>query len=377
MINLSKIFLQFRIRIWLKKANNFYLNRQYHAAIPLYQKILQLQPRHYAALCNLASAFFEDRDYKQARHYFLQLQKIDSVNPWWSTYLSQIYQKQRAYRQALNSAWTAVKLSSSETEHQINLAYACYEIALIKGQKFVADLVQKFYHEYPDSPIAQQCYDSFFSGADSLCCNLQYVEKIFDVFAGEFDATLHKLHYDSPDFIARILAKFYHEKNHDLTILDLGCGSGLCAQAIRKFFPRAAIYGVDISALMLQQADAKKLYTNLVKNDLLSYLQATTDSFDVIVASDVFTYFGCLDYIIKYVALRLKKNGVFAFTVSQNLLNHQSYYLTISSRFVHNFAYVRNLLQLQGFTLLKVYRKAIRKEGKSDVFGGVFLAVKN
>ncbi len=376
MFNLGKFFSGFRIRHRLKTANKFYVQHEYKKAIPLYKKILCDNPLHYGALCNLAAAYFEDGDYKNALPYFLQLQKVDSTNPWWQTYLSQIYQKQKSYRKALNSAWQAVNLSCGSTEHQINLSYAFYEIALIRGKDFVTDMVQKFYDCYPDSSIAQQCYNTFFSPANSLKCNLRYVEKIFDVFAPEFDEILHRLQYDSPSFVARILADFYQRKKRKLHILDLGCGSGLCAQAIKKIFPRSIIFGVDISAQMLQQADAKKVYFYLSKNNLIDYLKSSIEHFDVIVAADVFTYFGCLDEVINLASHHLKKNGVFIFTVSQNLHNRKKFYLTLSSRFVHNFSYIKKLLKDNGFLNVKLHKKVLRKENGKDIIGGIFLAVK-
>ena len=377
MFNLGEFFSGFRIRRQLRTANNFYLAHEYKKAIPLYKKILCDNPLHYGALCNLAAAYFEDGNYKNALPYFLQLQKIDSVNPWWQTYLSQIYQKQKSYRKALNSAWQAVNLSRGGTEHQINLSYAFYEIALVKGKDFVSDLVQKFYDCYPDSPIAQQCYNTFFSNSDFTSCNIQYVEKIFDVSAPEFDEILYRLQYDSPNVIAQILADFYQRKKRKLHILDLGCGSGLCAQAIKKFFPQSTIYGVDISASMLQQADAKKVYYSLSKNNLIDYLKSSIKNFDIVVASDVFTYFGSLDEVINLISHHLKKNGVFIFTVSQNLHNRKNYFLTLSSRFVHRFSYVKKLLEDNGFLSVKLHKKVLRKENGKDIIGGIFLAVKS
>lgn len=375
MLNLSQNFLKYITARRLKAANDLYKKHKYKKAICLYQKILQSYPEHYAALCNSASSYFETGDYKTAATYFLHLLKIEPQNPWWHTYLSQIYQKQKSYRKALDSAWRAVKVSHGSMEHQINLSYAFYEIALLKGADFVHDRVEKFYRQYSQSGIAQQCYASFLNSTDFTSCNQEYVEKIFDVFAAEFDKTLHLLQYDSPEVIAQMLHEIYHNENDKLTLLDLGCGSGLCGQAIKKILPSASIYGVDISSQMLHQADQKNVYYHLIKNNIIDYLKVSNLSFDAVVASDVLTYFGDLDKVFNLVFSHLKTSGIFVFNISQNDGRH-NWILTISSRFTHSISYVKKQLRKQGFRILKEQQKVIRKEGTEDVKGSIFIVLK-
>ncbi|MBR4106137.1 MAG: methyltransferase domain-containing protein [Alphaproteobacteria bacterium] len=375
MLNIKQKFHNFMINHWLKVANNFYSAHNYDRAIKFYGKILYLDNKNYAANCNLATAYFLNNDYQKAQPYFEYLQKADSQNPWWQTYLSQIYQKQKSYRKALNAAWKSVKISHGAGEHQVNLAYALYEIAEIKGVDFILDMVQKFYQNYPDSGVAQQCYNTFFHPQKTAICNSEYIEKIFDIFAPEFETTLNRLHYNSPQMIAHYLAAVCHNRSN-LQVLDLGCGTGMCGANIKQIMPQTILWGVDISSQMLAEADAKKIYDQLVKNDIISYLKISKFQFDVIVASDVLTYFGVLDEVIALVFSHLKKNGIFIFTISQNNLNRQSCFLTLSSRFVHRFSYVEKTLKKVGFSHIENHKKIIRKEGKKDVNGGIFVAVK-
>ncbi len=375
MFNIRQKFHNFMINHWLKVANNFYVSHNYDKAIKLYDKILYLDNKNYAANCNLATAYFLNNDYKKAQPYFEYLQKVDSQNPWWQTYLSQIYQKQKSYRKALKAAWNSVKISHGASEHQVNLAYALYEIAEIKGKDFILDMVQKFYQKYPDSGVAQQCYHTFLHLQKTAICNSEYIEKIFDIFAPEFETTLNRLQYNSPQMIAHYLADICRNYS-TLHVLDLGCGTGMCGANIKKNLPQAVLWGVDISAQMLAEADAKKIYNQLAKNDIISYLKTSKSQFDVIVASDVLTYFGMLDEVIALTYSHLSPNGIFIFTVSQNNLNRQSYFLTPSSRFVHQFSYVKKVLAKVGFSRIKSHKEVIRKEGKKDVIGGIFIAVK-
>lgn len=376
MFNFYIKILSFFINHWLKCANNLYRKHEYKKAIPLYKKILKYNAKHYAALCNLATSYFEDGDYKKSLPYFLQLKKTEPNNPWWHTYLSQVYQKQKSYRKALDSAWQAVKISNGESAHQVNLSYAFYEIASIKGNAFVIDLVQKFYRQYPQSGIAQQCYNAFFRAEKTVVCNREYIEKIFDIFATDFEQTLYRLQYDSPNIIANILTRICQDKRSSLNVIDLGCGTGLCGRLIKKVLPQSMIFGVDISSHMLAQADAKKVYYQLAKNDIISYLKTSKIKFDIVVASDVFTYFGELNEMFNLVFSHLKNDGIFIFTVSKNTYNHKSYFLTPASRFVHQISYIKKMLLKNGFYLQDVQEKILRKEGQKNIVGDIFTVIK-
>ena len=207
--------------------------------------------------------------------------------------------------------------------------------------------------------------------------NIKYVEELFDVFASDFDVVLKDLDYDSPNIIAQHLKEYFYKKTYKkLSILDLGCGSGLCGKQLKKIFKKSSLYGVDISSQMLKKAKEKNVYDKLVKGNITDCFCSNNSLFDVVVASDVFTYFGELDSIFKKVDSLLCKNGVFSFTISENFDNKNDYYLMPSSRFVHSINYVKNVLNKYGFSIVKNECKILRKEGGNDIKGRVILAQK-
>ena len=53
-------------------------------------------------------------------------------------------------------------------------------------------------------------------------------------------------------------------------LADLGCGSGLVGLALKT--PQNQIIGVDVSAQMLAKAAEKNVYDELVKDDLIHFL---------------------------------------------------------------------------------------------------------
>lgn len=365
------------IDVILKKANALYVKKKYASAIKYYAKILSLDSTNFPALANTATAYFEIQEYAKSIPFFQKVIAMDSNNPWWYNYLSQSMQKCEDLLGALDNAWTAVLLGETDNAHHLNLAYTIYETADEIGRKKTDSYLKKWYEKYPQNPIAEQCYKSFFFDENFDTSNRKYIEELFDVFASDFDSVLKDLNYDSPNIIAQYLKGYLADKkNEKLSFLDLGCGSGLCGKYLKKIFKKSRLVGVDISSQMLLKAKEKNVYDELVKNDITDCFCGDNLKFDVVVASDVFTYFGNLDSVFKKVDSLLCKKGVFAFTVSENNLNKKDYFLMPSSRFVHSIKYVENMLKKYDFSIIKNECKILRKEGDKDVMGRVFLVEK-
>ena len=73
-------------------------------------------------------------------------------------------------------------------------------------------------------------------------------------------------------------------------ILDIGCGTGLVATAIRKVDSNAVIDGVDISPDMLGKARAKGEYRDLVAADLTADGSHIATDYAAIVSAGTFTF---------------------------------------------------------------------------------------
>ncbi len=372
-------FLGCPVAFLLKIGNCFYKHKNFFLAILIYKIILLLDSHHFAARANLATAYFEKGNLSTSIPYFLSVLGDDYNNAWWHNYLSQAYQKNGHYDKALNEAWQAVDLSGGAQAHQLNLAYTIYEVSDEKGLDFIKQVLTKWYRKYPQSGIAQQCYRSFFYDKKFTRSNQDYVESLFDVFAPDFETVLNDLNYQSPQDIANILFEYCssHKRLSDLKVLDLGCGSGLCGKYLAKKFSSCEIVGVDISSAMLSVAASKKIYKELIKDDIEHYLLHEKRKFDIVVAADVLTYFGTLDSLFAGIEKVLDDKGVFAFSFSKNEFNAKEFFLTPSSRFVHSFHYVQNMLSKHGLKLLLSNPKTLRKEGDKDVIGYIVAAIKS
>ena len=144
-----------------------------------------------------------------------------------------------------------------------------------------------------------------------------HIAALFDDYAPRFEKSLLEgLHYRGPALLREALAAcrsplaFGHA-------LDLGCGTGLAAEALAANC--ASMDGVDLSGAMLAEAGRKGLYRNLVQDDIEAFLQSIpTGTIDLLLAADVFVYIGDLAAIFRQAARALAPGGLFAFTVQRH-----------------------------------------------------------
>ena len=115
----------------------------------------------------------------------------------------------------------------------------------------------------------------------------------------------------------------------------------------------------------------------LYADDIMSFLDASTDVYHAVTAGDVLTYMGDLKPLFREIAGKIKFGGLLCFSISKNIYNQNDYYLSSSGRFAHSLAYIHRLLKYCGFEVLKQEERVLRREGVHDVEGYVILASKN
>ena len=107
-------------------------------------------------------------------------------------------------------------------------------------------------------------------------------------FAPYYDSVfVETLGYVYPKAVAEILtAKFQIEG----VICDIGCGTGLVAEEIKKINESALVDGVDISKEMIEISRKKNLYRNLYEIDLKGSLINLPKNYAAIVSAGTFTH---------------------------------------------------------------------------------------
>ena len=179
-----------------------------------------------------------------------------------------------------------------------------------------------------------------------------YVRALFDDYAGTFDKHLvRNLVYRGPELLhaaVRRARAAYGQKLWCERVLDLGCGTGLVAQAFAG--ASAAIEGVDLSPRMLAVARKTRLYDALHEGELLGFLGSRADrSADLVVAADVFVYLAALVEVFGHVHRVLVPGGLFAFTVQAH--EGKGVILGADSRYAHGEPYLRGLAAQTGFSI--------------------------
>lgn len=107
-----------------------------------------------------------------------------------------------------------------------------------------------------------------------------------------------------------------------LSMLDLGCGTGLLGQMLISRGLNLIIDGVDISSEMLEVCKQKSCYRKLFCSDIISFLQDASHEYQIIAASSVIPFFvpRQLSLFSRLVSSKLQDDGflVFTFDTCQN-----------------------------------------------------------
>lgn len=192
-----------------------------------------------------------------------------------------------------------------------------------------------------------------------------YVEALFDNYAPSFDEHLvgalgYRAHIVLIEQLAALGARRYS------SVLDLGCGTGLCGPLVRPLADR--LVGVDLSQAMLARARSLGVYDELLHGDAVAHLQVTEERHDLLLAADVFIYIGRLEATFAAARRVLRPGGVFAFSVERADDAHDVQ-LTGGLRYAHSHRHLRALAAQHGFEWLSALAHPIREDQRQPIDG--------
>lgn len=202
-----------------------------------------------------------------------------------------------------------------------------------------------------------------------------YVRATFDGFAGSFDSKLAALGYKAPEFVASVVQRRCAEAGPALRIADAGCGTGLCGPLLAPFARR--LVGVDLSAPMLERARERGGYDELEQAELVEFLRARPDAFDLLVSADTLCYFGRLDDFAAAARSSLAAGGLLVFTVEahDDLPKAPDFRLHPHGRYSHRLGYLHDALAGAGFAQVQAQAVVLRQEAQLPVHGWLVEAV--
>lgn len=198
-----------------------------------------------------------------------------------------------------------------------------------------------------------------------------YVSTLFDGFADTFDEKLvGELGYRTPQALHDMVSQFLAAASAPLDVIDLGCGTGLCAPLFRGM--ARTLHGVDLSPRMIEKARERALYDALEVNDVAASLASRKGMWNLVISSDVFVYVGDLREIFSACAAALRPGGMFAFSVEAGE-DVDTFVLRSTGRYAHASSYIRELAAQTGFREVERRAAVLRKDSGQDINGYLYL----
>ncbi len=190
-----------------------------------------------------------------------------------------------------------------------------------------------------------------------------YITRFYDSYAASYDQKLvSSLHYQCPQLIRAALQRYCRDT---VAILDLGCGTGLCGQAVRSLAKR--LDGVDLSPQMLAKAQERKIYDELEVADIYSFMEKKAGCYDVIVAAGVFEHIGDPRQVFQAAFGALRDAGWFIFTAEDNPTQELS--VNSSGYYRHGRTYLEERATQCGFAVRSLEAVTMRIDNGTPVQG--------
>ncbi|MGE3319810.1 MAG: tetratricopeptide repeat protein [Candidatus Berkiella sp.] len=312
--------------------------KRFSEAKPLLEQVIQREPDNIDALYHLGVIASGLADHTQARDYFSQVLAIDS------NHANSHHNLATAYL-SLNERELALKHFKAAFSLEPNNQTAAHMIASLEGKTLPEGAPKAF------------------------------TRALFDQYAYSYDEHVKKqLNYQVPSLLRQAISPYISERKRWDT-LDLGCGSGLCAPLFADLVTKMT--GVDLSPNMLEVAKMHGGYDALYCDDALSFLNKQSPAtYDLIIAADVFVYFGSLQDIFTAIHRALSQNGYFCFSIETLIDAKTDYQLTATGRYTHQIAYVEKLLAEGSLDLLSQTPATLRTQEDVPVLGHIFTVQK-
>ena len=192
-----------------------------------------------------------------------------------------------------------------------------------------------------------------------------YVRHLFDGYAAAFEQSLLGLGYRAPGLIMHLVEELLPAGPLG-AVLDLGCGTGLVGVVLHDRLGNG-LRGVDLSGAMLAEAGAKGVYTSLEQADIAGWLARDTERYQLVIAADVFCYFGALADTLTAIRPRLLPDGLLIFTVEAGATG--SWELLSSGRYRHGAAGLRVALTQAGLEVVAMRSEVLRQENGQPLDG--------
>lgn len=350
-------------------ATVLYDLKDFEGSLAAAEAALAINPRHGAARTSLGNALKSLGRTQSAEKAYRDAVAMDPANAAAHGHLADLLFRTGRMAEAADSASRSIALApqgSSQRREILSRAY--FEL----GQREAAIAVVRAWLEAePDNPRPRHMLSSFGAAPPPARADDTYVANLFDAMADSFDYRLAKLGYQAPELCVEAFGRAVGAAKGALAILDLGCGTGLCAPLLRPF--ARDLDGVDLSGEMLAQARARGGYERLDEAELTAHLSLFDAAYDGLISADTLCYFGRLEEFSAAAFRALKPGGVLVFSLEETE-DAEEFVLQPHGRYAHRQAYATRVLEGAGFAPVTFDRGVLRTEKDKPVNGLIVTA---
>ena len=366
-------------------AGGYYSLSKWEEAACAYQKAIELSPGFFEAFKGLGAALGKLERYDQASVAFHSALKLNPKQFDAFLSLAGILEAQHKLEAAVQTIQKALQLEpfSADAHGRLasiflkkndrqNAATAFFNAGVSLQREQKKEQAIEAYEEAlrlnPSHPKASHSLCSL-TGKTPKSASKEYVVDLFNEYADHFDEHLDRLEYQAPELLRRAVGGFFSAPQRVERILDLGCGTGKCGVLFRDL--AVHLSGIDLAPKMIETSKQRDVYDTLHLGDITEILRNTSDSYNVIIAADVFIYVGELSELFFQVSRVCLKGSLFAFSIEA--AEGKDFVLRESGRFAHSPHYIQALAETTDFSIVYQEGASIRLHEKKAVPGVIYV----
>jgi predicted TPR repeat methyltransferase len=338
-------------------------------AIDAYKKAIEIDPNHPQTFNNLAVALNAAGKNQEAFEAYRTAISLEPDNPYVFQNIGILLKTQGKLQEALIAFKQAATLFPEYADAHHNIGSTLIEMgnsdqALLPLQKAAQLDPGNHSARYMAAVLSGECPKSV---------PPEYVKELFNQYSNRFDKHLtRQLSYKTPQLLRIALDDTIGKRNKFEKVLDLGCGTGLAGEVFRDVADHMS--GVDISRDMIFVAENKAVYNQLHVSEINAFLSDCRENFDLVIAADVFVYFGDLDPLFSCLEKRLNPGACFIFSTES--CSDEGYTLRATGRFAHGTNFIKSLAEKYHFKVVNVTPVELRKEDDKPVEGEIYILLK-
>lgn len=339
-----------------------------------YRKVLETSPEHADTLVNLGTILRRLKKFEEAIETIQSALKVDPEHAKAYQNLGNAYFSLGRIEEALDAYRKFEEFEPDNSKSRKEIARVMY---LSGRQDEAIEIMRRLVERYPDDEVVRHSLAAYTGAQVPSRASDDYIRDTFNGFSRCFDEVLARLDYKAPELVADAVKDLAQRADTPLSLLDIGCGTGLCGKLVRPDVDK--LTGVDLSPGMLRKAQLLGVYDMLEEAELCEYMAAHAEEFDVVTCVDTFVYFGELAEAFQAMSGSLRSGGQCVFTVERHLEDEQTdgYWLQHHGRYSHSHDYIEEELLTAGFSLVSKQEVVLRKENGKPVNGLLTVAKKN